>query len=110
MTRATAITTSVLLVWCTTTLSMITCVTRGVASAMSWMKSDAASTSRQTARWRSSSAQNQRKPKLAAAGAPSPRGAAADAGSWRTRMSSGSTSPSSSAAVAVRGVCSPARK
>ena len=62
-------TASVLVVWCTTTLSMITCVPSGVARAMSWMKRDAESTSRQTALWRSSSAQNQRKPKRVAAGA-----------------------------------------
>lgn len=109
MPSPTAITTRVLVVWCTTTLSMTTWVPSGVASAMSWMKSEAESTSRHTALWRSSSAQNQRKPKRAADGAPSPRSVPAG-GSWRTRIASGSNSASSSSSDAVFGLCAPASK
>ena len=59
---ANAITASVLVVWCTITLSMMTWLHSGVASAMSWITSEATSTSRQMPRWRASSAMNQRKP------------------------------------------------
>ena len=53
---------SVLTVWCTTTLSMTTCVKSGVASASSWIASEASSTSRQIGLCLSSSGTNQRKP------------------------------------------------
>ncbi len=55
MASADAITTSVLVVWWTMTLSMMTWLHSGVANAMSWMNSDASSTSRHTLRCRASS-------------------------------------------------------
>ena len=64
-TSATPITTSVLCVWCTTTLSMMTWVKSGIARPISWITSEASSTSRQTRLCFSSSGMNQRKPKRA---------------------------------------------
>ena len=54
---------SVLRVWCTTTLSITTWVKSGVASATSWMASEASSTSRQIFLCLSNSGMNHLKPK-----------------------------------------------
>jgi len=67
-------------------LSITTWVPIGVVRPISWMKSEASSTSRQMRLCRSISVQNQRKPNFEAAGAPSPSGACAD--SCRTRSTS----------------------
>ena len=61
--RPMPITISVLWVWWTTTLSMITWVNSGVPSASTWMISEAISTSRQMRLCFSSSGMNQWKPK-----------------------------------------------
>ena len=60
-------TVKVLRVWWTTTLSMTTWVNNGVASAMSWMASDAMRMSRNTLRCLSSSGMNQPNPKCVVA-------------------------------------------
>ena len=73
---AIAITTSVLVVWWTTTLSMITCVPSGVARPISWMKSEASSTSRHTLLCRSNSFANHLNPNPAA------RAASGSVGDW----------------------------
>ena len=77
--RPSPTTQSVLSVWCTTTLSITTCVKIGAARPASWIASEASSTSRQMRLWRSSSGTNHLKPKawgFAAAASGSLAGAA----------------------------------
>lgn len=110
ITRPAAIAISVLVVWWTMTLSIMTWVNTGVLSPISWMNSEANSTSRQMRLCRSSSLPNQRKPKRAAAAAPSPVSVPCDADSCRTRIRLGSNCPENCASGVFAGVCDPATK
>lgn len=90
-------------------MSITTWVPSGVVRPISWMKSEANSTSRQMRLCFANSAQNQRKPNFDATGAPSPAAGSAAASRW-IKMTPGSNKFFSDATGAVCGVWSPATK
>ncbi len=110
MASATPTATSVLCVWCTTTLSMMTCVNSGVVRPTNWMATEASSTSRQMDLYFSNCGMNQRKPKPGRSMLPSGSDAPAPALAAPTSRISFSNTRGKSATAMYRGSFSPARR